>query len=67
MNKEQERKAILSAIEAGEIVKYTPEYFRLQGSIGGKKRWEGETPEERSAYMSAIAKKPRKKKKLSTH
>ncbi len=60
-------KNIKAIVEAGEVEKYSAEFFKRKGNIGGKKRWAGKTREERSEYMSAIAKKPRKKRKLSTN
>jgi hypothetical protein len=61
-----DEKNIKAIVETGEVEKYSAEFFKRKGNIGGKKRWEGKTPDEIKAYMSAIAKKPRKKRRLST-
>lgn len=37
-------------------------FGRTGGKIGGKKRWEGVSPEQRSAYAKRIASLRRKKK-----
>lgn len=72
VNKKQRDKLNISAIsKAGEIEKYSAEYFKLHGSQGGKKgggkRWIGKTEEEIIAYMSAISKKGvEARRKLST-
>lgn len=45
------QKNIKAIIEAGEVEKYSAEYFKLQGSRGGKigsKIWQKLTPQQRS-------------------
>ncbi len=43
MTKEEQKKAIEAMVQAGEVQKYSREYFSLFGKIGGKigneKRW----------------------------
>ena len=43
-------KNVKAIAEAGEIEKYSKEWFQMKGSLGGKKRWEGTTEEERKEH-----------------
>jgi len=53
MTKEEEKKAVHSAIESGEIEKET---ISSVMSMLGKRRWAGQTPEQRSKQMSKVSK-----------
>ena len=64
MKREEEKKAVHSAIESGEIEKYSKEYFALNGKRGFEAQTKGKTAKQISEMMSNRAKKPRRK--LST-
>jgi len=49
MNKQEQRKAIIAANNAGEI--YTKEYFQEKGRKGAKKFWEKQSKEKKNAHM----------------
>jgi len=48
-----DEKNIQAIIESGELEKYSPEFFKLNGRIGGKKgkKFKGKTREEISEHM----------------
>lgn len=52
MTKEQERKAVHSAIESGEIEKETVSSVM---SMLAKRRWAGISPKKRSAHMKKVS------------
>ena len=64
MTKDEEKKAVHSAIESGEIEKYSKEYFALNGKRGFEVQTKGKTAKQISEMMSNRARKPRRK--LST-
>lgn len=52
MTKEEERKAVHSAIESGEIEKETVSSVM---SMLAKRRWAGISPKKRSAHMKKVS------------
>jgi len=58
---ETNKKNVHAVIEAGEIETLSKDFFRIQGGLGGKKRWKGKTKEEIKTEMEKV-----RKHKLST-
>lgn len=54
LNKEQEKKNVLAMLENRDLTE--KELLSKVASIHGKKRWEGKTPEEKSAHMKMMRK-----------
>lgn len=66
MNKEEEKKAVHSAKESGEIVKYSEEFFKQKGSKGGFNSWKPLTPEQKQKRLEKMWANNPKHKKIST-
>ena len=55
MNKQQEKKAVHSAIESGEIEKYDRNFFVNNGKVGFQEKTKGKTKKEISEMMRRVS------------